>query len=42
MAGGTHFHLEVMAQRRPGLEGVPATADDVDLFVFGMTSFFHK
>ena len=41
VAGRAHFDLQVMAQRRTGLEAVAASAVDVDLFVFGVAGFFH-
>jgi hypothetical protein len=41
VAVGTDFHSDVTVVRRPGLERVPAGADDVDFFVGRMNPGFH-
>src|SRR5581483_5616161 len=41
MAVRADFDLQIVAQRRAGLEGVTAGADHRDLFVLGMNGVFH-
>src|SRR5467141_3832397 len=41
VAGRADFHVQVLAQRRAGLERVSAAADYGDFLVFGMDFGFH-
>ena len=41
VAGGTDFHVQVALFGRAGLERFAAGAGNVDLYVFGVNSWFH-
>jgi hypothetical protein len=41
VAVGADFHLKIVSQSRPRLEGVAASATDVDFFVVRMRIGFH-